>query len=92
MIGGKTYDHGVETGGGEAGGADEVLGGLELGLEVGLELGALIGELVAVVETLVGGLGGGQGHGEGGQLGELHLGEHGDGREKKERKGLSKSG
>lgn len=84
---GRTYNHGVETGRGEAGGGLEVLGGLELGLEVGLELGALIGELVAVVETLVSSLGGGQGHGESGQLGELHLGEHGDGR-KKERKGL----
>lgn len=73
VVGGTTLDHGVQTGTGEAaGGADELLGRLELSLEVGLVVVAAINLGGTVVETLVGSLGGRNGQREGDNL----LGEH----------------
>lgn len=65
--GSVAYDHGVETGAGEAvaGRADEVLGCLELGFKVGLRFGGVISEEGAVVEALVCGAGRGANGGQG---------------------------
>lgn len=72
VVGGTALDHGVQTGTGEAGGADEVLGCLELGLEVGLVVVATVGLGGTIVETLVGSLDGGNGQSQSDGL----LGEH----------------
>ena len=73
VVGGTPLDHGVETGAGEAGGADEVLGGLELCFKVGLNLAAAIDLGGAIVEALVNGFGGDQGEGEGDGGFEMHI-------------------
>jgi hypothetical protein len=71
-VGGTALDHGVETGTGEAGLADEGLGGGEILLEVGLILAAAISLGGTVVEALGGGIDRRHGEGEGKKLNHLH--------------------
>jgi hypothetical protein len=71
-VGGTALDHGVETGTGEAGLADEGLGGGEVLLEVGLVLAAAISLGGTVVEALGGGIDRRHGEGEGKKLNHLH--------------------
>lgn len=67
-----TYDHGVQSGAGEARSTSETLGGLKFRLEIGLLLDGAIGLGCTVVEPLING---GRGRERQGRNGEK-VGEH----------------